>query len=162
MIEVFLFGSYYSWYTFNNYLNNFFDKQKSENSQVGFPRSEFYICHIHIIVYSLCLLIFGMYVTVLTSTLLVHLGFEKKKTNLLSQFIGSHVLFEKICNHFVYNMMMIIICSTAVHALVVLFFMVSNQFVRIKEKPKAKLELVVTSIMSYVTISLIIIFAIHK
>ena len=164
MIEFFFFGAMFSMFRFNKYIETIYNKSiytvSTDTSKQYLHRSELFVLHTHICVYTLMFLVMFMYLSILASAFMVSYKFENPEANLLTTIIKSHQMLNKISGQFLYSMVCILSLSTLVHALFVMVFMISYKFKPIDNKHRAKFEMLLSSIVSFISISLIIIYVI--
>jgi hypothetical protein len=164
MIEFFFLGGMFSMFRFNKYIETLYNKSiytvSTDTSKQYLHRSELFVLHMHIMVYTLMVVVMFMYLSILASAFMVFFKFEKPGANLLTAVIKSHSMLNKISGQFLYSMVCIFSLSTMVHALFVMIFMISHKFKPIDNRHRAKFEMILSSLVSFITISLIIIYVI--
>lgn len=155
MIELFFVGTIISAYKYNALIN----KQYGEREDVKFDRMNYAIAHLHNIIWTMLIFVIIMYILMTTSMLLNYFEYEHNN-HIIDDFINGHIFMKKFYEQFFTNIVKTISISTAIHLLFVFFLGLVSKFKRIETKEKAKFEFILSTIVSFLSIALIIIYVI--
>jgi NADH:ubiquinone oxidoreductase subunit 6 (subunit J) len=155
MIELFLVGTLISAYKHIKLI----DREFLDNSNKTFDRKMYILAHIHNLISTLFIFAVILYILMALSMLLNYFKYEYNTQMILSVF-EKHKHLKKFHTQFLPNMVKVIGYSLIVQVLFVLLLMLVNHFNKVRTKEKAKFEFILSTIVSFVSIAIIIIYVI--
>ena len=139
--------------------NKLIQQEYNKTPDTIFDRKRYILAHLHNIIWTLLLFAVMVYILKTVSMLLNYFEYENNAM-ILDSMLQRHLHLRKFHTEFLKNITTVVGLSTLVQILFVIIMLLINYFKKVNSKEKAIFELVLSTVVSFASIVIIIIYVI--